>query len=1244
VLAQVAAFEWRYQRRSPVFWVGCLILFLLTFGATTAEQIQIGSIGFVHKNSPYAILQTMAVMGLFAVFTTVALVANAVVRDDETGFAPILRSTSIGKASYLGGRFLGATAAALAILATVPLAIWVGSLMPWVDPEKIGPNRAGDYLYALFAFALPTLLVTGAAFFAFATATRSMMWSYVCAVGFIVLDLIAAISLRDPAYDRITALLDPFGFAALNLATKYWTSTERNEHVPQLTGYLLANRVLWLAVAVVIYAVAYRAFRFTMRFERPRARTGDAGEEPAKGGRSRAARAARAHRAELEALAEHNPGAVRGVVAADARRNRYVVPDIPARTAATARAQWLALARVDMGFVFRSPAFFVLLGIGLLNSIGGMWLGGDYYGSPSYPVTRLMVETLDGSYTFFVILIAGFYAGELVWRDRERRIHEIIDAAPVPDWMHVAPKILAIVLVLLSSLLVGVLGGMFVQAAKGWLHFDLGAYLLWFVWPWFLKCVMVAVLAVFLQVLVPHKGIGWALMLLYLVSNVALQNVGFDHHLYRYASVSPVPLSDMNGMGRFWIGRTWFEVYWLAFAAILVLFSYVLWPRGEATMLRLRIRRMGQRMSAPWLAGLAGAGLVWLVAGAWIFYNTNVLNRYASSTTRDARAADLEKTLLKFEAVPQPRITDVTLSVQLWPDAARAVTSGRYTLVNRTAAPISSIYLQWGERLRLDAVELAGATVQQEWPGFHYRIYRLATPMQPGETRTLGFTTTLEERGFPNGSPERGVPNGMPLTGIVANGSFLNNFEITPNLGFARYELLQGRTKRREHGLPAELRPPGLEDDSARAFNELRRDSDWVTADITITTDADQTPIAPGRTVSDTVARVDGVARRTVRFRSDAPINHLFSIQSARYDIKRAVWHAPKGDVDLAVYYERGHEFNVDRMLAAMKASLALFSEKFSPYQFEQARILEFPYAPFAESFANTIPYSENIGFIQQLTDPEKIDVATYVTAHEIAHQWWAHQLLPSGQQGAPMLTETFAQYSALLVMERMYGRDHVRRFLKYELDRYLGSRGADPIEELPLNRVEDQPYIFYRKGALAMYWAKEVLGEEVLDRALQKLLAQYAFKAAPYPNTRDFLAILRAEAGPRHDALITDLFEKITLFDLKASNARATRRADGHYDLTFDVDAHKAYADGAGRETEAPMDELVEVGVFTAEPGRRQFQSSDVLVLEKRRIESGRAHVSLVVDRAPAWVGIDPYNKRIDRNSDDNLAKVTIE
>jgi aminopeptidase N len=329
-------------------------------------------------------------------------------------------------------------------------------------------------------------------------------------------------------------------------------------------------------------------------------------------------------------------------------------------------------------------------------------------------------------------------------------------------------------------------------------------------------------------------------------------------------------------------------------------------------------------------------------------------------------------------------------------------------------------------------------------------------------------------------------------------------------------------------------------------------------------------------------------------------------------------------------------------MLMAMKTSLELFSRAFAPYQFNQARILEFPaYETFAQSFANTMPYSEAIGFIVDAHDPEKIDLVTYVTAHEVGHQWWAHQLVGADKQGATMLAESFAQYSALLVMEQLYGREQVRRFLKYELDRYLRSRGGEVVEELPLARVENQPYIHYQKGTLAMYWLKEVVGEETVNRALARLLAAHAFKPAPYPSTLDFLRELRAQAGPQHDQLITDLFERITLVDVKTTAARAARRADGRYDVTLDVEARKLYADGKGKETEAALDEPFDIGVFAAEPGKKDFTAASVLWFERRPIRSGRQTLTVTVDREPRFAGVDPYNKRIDRNSDDNVKRV---
>jgi aminopeptidase N len=1194
MLRHIAAFEWRYQIKSPVFWVGCLIFFLLTFGSVASDQIQIGSRGNVHINAPFAILQTLSIMSLFTGFVVVAMVAGVVIRDDETGFAPILRSTRVGKWDYLVGRFAGAVAAALLVMAVIPLAIGVGVLMPWQDPEKIGPLRLSDYLLVLFAFGLPTLLITSAVFFALATATRSLTWTYVGAAAMVVLYIVMRSLLRDTRFDAVTSLLDPYGQAAISVATRYWTAAERNSQLPELSGALLANRLLWSGVGLAVFALTAWRFRFAQSAGSAAARTPADDESP------------------------------------PARRDATAALPAPRADAATRRAQVWALAKFDMAFVFRSPAFFVLMLVGLINAGAACWLAGELYGSPSYPVTRLMVDALNGAFTVMPILIAIYYGGDLVWRDRERRVHEIVDATAAPDWAHLAPKILAITGVLLATNVVAALTGAAVQLLKGFTAIDAAAYALWFVLPTTVAALLLAVLSVFVQVLVPQKFLGWAVMLLQLVASIALASAGFEHNLYNYAGTPPVPLSDMNRLGHFWIGQWWLLAYWLAFATILALLAYALWRRGATVALRPRWPQLKRRLRGPALALLVSATLAWLGLGAWVYVNTNVINRYVTAPQRERLAAEMEKALLPFEKLPHPRITAVTVDVQLYPRQTRALTRGRYTIDNPRGVPISELHVQWGERARLDGFELAGATLKQEWPQYHYRIYTLATPLLPGESREVAFRTTLEEHGFTNGAP---------LTRVVENGSFIDNTEITPNFGPQRDPYLKDRAKRRKHGLPPDLRPPKLEDDSARAFGPFRHDSDFVRADITLTTDADQTPIAPGQTVSDTTA--DG--RRTVHFVPDAPINHFYSIQSARYAIERDTWHGPQGDVALAVYYHPAHPYNVARMLEAMKLSLQMFSERFSPFQFKQARILEFPgYATFAQSFANTIPYSEAIGFIAHPSDASKIDMVTYVTAHEIGHQWWGHQLVPSDQQGATMLIETLAQYSALLVMEKLYGRDQIRRFLKYELDRYLRARGGEVVEELPLARVEDQPYIHYQKGSLAMYWLKEVVGEAVVDRALAKLLQQYAFKVPPYPNSRDFLAILRAEAGPQHDALITDLFERITLLDMKTTSATTRPLPDGRHELTLQIEAHKRYADGKGQETEAPLDEEIDVGAFTVEPGKAGFAADSVLALTRRRIVSGAQTVTLTLDKPAAWAGIDPYNKRIDRNSEDNLKAVT--
>ncbi|WP_309092143.1 M1 family aminopeptidase, partial [Phenylobacterium sp.] len=947
----------------------------------------------------------------------------------------------------------------------------------------------------------------------------------------------------------------------------------------------------WLGVALLVLAAAYPAFRFETRGAKARRKKADA-------------------------------------QAADA----YVPPagplPAPRFDGATARAQLVKRTRFEMAQVFKSPAYAVLLLLGLFNSVAGLAFGAELQGAALYPVTRWVIDTLNGAFSLIVIIIAIYYAGELVWREREGRTHEIVDSTAVPDWAFVVPKTLAIALVLLSTLVVSAAAGVTVQAVQGYTDFQLGKYLTWYILPYAVDWTLLAALAVFLQAISPHKFVGWGLMLIYLIATITLGQIGLDHNLYLYGGSPLVPLSDMNGQGDYWKFAAWFRAYWSAFAVVLLVLAYGLWRRGAETRLAPRLKRLPRRLMGP--AGLIGLAALAAFAGlgSYIFVNTNVWNEYRTAIDDEKYQAEYEKAFLKYEKLPQPSITDVVLNLVLDPHAPRLVTEGRYELVNDSTAPISQLHLRLDRDTRAEKIVLSRPAKLTAHDRFNYRIFTFDQPLQPGERATLTFTTLMHQKGFKN----RGN-----TTRLVDNGTFVNNFEFAPIVGMDRNNVLRDRAKRRKYGLPAELRPPKLEDMAAVNRNYLAN-ADWVNADITVTTVADQTPIAPGYRISDITK--DG--RRTVRYRTDAPVLNFFSVQSADYAIRK-VDH--KG-VELAIYYDAQHPWNVERMINALKLGLDYFQAEFGPYQFRQARILEFPaYASFAQAFANTMPYSESIGFVTDNTKPDKIDYVTYVTAHELGHQWWAHQLIGAEMQGATALSETLAQYSALMVMEKTYGQSAIRRFLKRELDQYLRSRGGELVEELPLIRVENQPYIHYQKGSLVMYLLRDRLGEAKVNAALRTLLQRHAFKGAPYPRSQDLVDALRAQAGNDAEAqrLITDLFEKITLYDLKTKTALARKRADGRYDVTLTLEAKKMYADGQGKETEASIArETFDVGVFTAEPGKPGFSAKDVAYFRLTPLKSGSQTVTVTVDRKPAFAGVDPYNKFIDRNSDDNAIRVT--
>jgi ABC-2 type transport system permease protein len=1199
MFSTIARFELRYQIGNPVFWVAAIMFFLLTFGATTAESIRLGSSGNIHINAPTAVAQVQLIMSLFFMFVTTAFVSNVVVRDDDSGFAGIIRATRVGKLPYMFGRFSGAfLGAALAFLA-VPLAIWIGTFMPWINPDLLGPNRLRDYAWGYFVVALPNLLITSAAFFGVACWTRSVTYSYLTAVLFMFVYFALNAMLRKWPDLASAAYFEPFGAIAFDLHTRYLTPIQANTQALELSGSMLGNRLVWLAISVLIVIVAVWRFRFA---------------EPGLGkGISR-----------RQAAREQKLAAIQPMVVARLLDN------------APERAGWHQLytrAMFEMKLVFKSPAFWVLFLVGSLNLFSTLNAAGRFYGVPMWPRTFAIVDVVLGNSMLITLLMAIYFAGEAVWRERERRFSEIVDATPLPNWVFLISKlagvagallVLCVAVVLVQSILF--------QLARGLTDIEFGQWLAWFAVPTALYIFQISVLAILAQAISPNKFVGWGLMLLYLIASTVFAGMGLDHPLLNYASVG-VRLSDMNGANYGGATAWWMRIYWTLVAVILIVVGHLMWRRGTAVTLKDQWRTLPARLRGKPAMVLSSSFVVTLVMTVFLYYNMNILNQRFDADEQERQAAQYEKEYSQYLGLPQPTLTDIKLDVDLQLTRRFAQFDGTYHFVNATTLPIETLHVRLlAPFVSLESMLVPGATLVHDDRKNRHRIYRFEQPLQPGATGTLSFRTVMHKRGLAS------LPSDRRFHELDAqpapNGAYLTSLGFAPALGMDRSNFLQGNVLRRKYGLGPELPTPPLEDETAlgKSYAGVER----VNTDITVTTDADQTLIATGALVSETVAS----GRRTARFVSPIPTLNFITIQSGRYAVKTA----EADGVQLSVYYFPKHPWNVDRMLEVMRDALDYYRRNFGPYQYSYARIIERPdYGGGANSAPGTVGYSEKAGFTMDLRDPQQLDFLAYVTAHELAHQYWFHQVMPGDVQGAEVLTETLSQYSAMMVMKHRYQPEQLRQFLKYELDFYLQGRRKEAAREQPLARVNKQGYIHYNKGSIVMYLIQDRLGEERVNEVLRGLIDRYRFKGAPYARSSDLVdGLLELARTPAERELILDLFYRITLYDLRVKQASVRRLADGQYETTIDIVGGKSYVDEDGNEAQAPLDEQIDVGVFTMRPDDRDFGSEHVLQMQRLSIRAGEQQVRLVTKDKPLYAGVDPYLTFIDRNSNDNVVRVS--
>jgi hypothetical protein len=774
-------------------------------------------------------------------------------------------------------------------------------------------------------------------------------------------------------------------------------------------------------------------------------------------------------------------------------------------------------------------------------------------------------------------------------------------------------RFFGIAMLILAYLAMQMVACIIIQVQMGYTNFEPALYLRAIFGLSLAEHLLFALLALSVHVIINQKYVGYLVLLgLWWFTQFA-NSTGIENHLLVFGSSPEWTYSDMAGFGASLIPWAWFKVYWVGWALLLYIVAMLIWVRGKEAGFKARVAQFRERLTTRSLAGLIAAGALIVVTGGFSFYNTSVLNETASDEERLGRWAKYEKTYGKYAALPAPELAGISLRADIEPQKRKATVKATYTLVNRTTRPINAIHLLPDDEVETSAAKLDRTSrLIVNDKDLYYQIYELDTPLQPGDSLHVSFDVVFNPRGFSNSGIDPSV---------TGNGTWFDGNDWLPAIGYERAREVANKVDRQEYGLPARLQVRNLGDSAATNSTSAKR----IAFDAIVSTDDGQTAVAPGELKRTWLEN----GRRYFHYVTNAPIRNDFGIYSARYAVGRAKWN----DVTIEVLHDPRHTTNVDRMLKSARASLEYLTSNFGPYPYKHLRFVEQKgQSMMLHASPINISFQEAFAGLNPDGDTRKFDLVYAVAAHEIAHMWWGNQLSPADVEGAPLLTESLAWFSAMNIVGKSLGDDHLQRLLDmmHEDSWTISSRAGEP-----LVRINSQ-FAAYRKGPFAMYALRQYIGEDAVNVALRRLLDRYKSGAPPLPTTRDFMVELKAVTPDSLQPLLSDLFEKNTWWEVEAKNVSASPLGStGKWRLDLDVVTRKVVVDVKGAETEVPMDDPVEIGIYRA--GGTTTRGVP-LHLAFHRLKAGAQKITIIVDAKPVLAGIDPRNLLIDADPANNM------
>jgi ABC-type transport system involved in multi-copper enzyme maturation permease subunit len=1188
--------EFAYQVRRISTWLYLAVLLVFTIAMNLLTTPGDG----VYPNNTFYITGINVIGGLIWLLMGAPIAGEAAARDVQTHMYPLIYTTPVTKLNYLSGRFLAAFMVNALLILSLSSGVLLSFYLPGLYQEGLLPFRPWAYLNVYFLIALPNVFIATALQFTFASLTHKVMTSYFASLLLAIFpQLIAMTTAKLFGNWDLLKLLDPVGVVGvLGSELGTWTPTEKNTRLILLEGMFLWNRILWLSIAVGWLLLTYHCFNFVNAVD------------------NNWWKRLLKKRPKIQAEGSSQTVILKAEAISVPKVYRYF-------GAATWLCQTLTIAWASFGKMARNALGLTLFCTVCVGSVVFCNRIMTQLEIPLIPTSQQLLGYLANPVgniaTPWVVipLLIMYFTGELVWVERDAGLSSIADAMPVSEWGSLTGKFLGLSLIVVAwmTMLMGV--GILMQLALGYDKLEIGLYLQVLFGIQLADYLLFALLALVIHVMVNQKYTGYLVVLLVFSFIAFPSTFHVEHSMLIFGRDPGWWYTDMRGFGSTLAPWLWFKLYWIAWGFLLAVAAKLFLARGREQNLKDRLRMARQRFtrSTAWFA-IGAAGLI-LTLGSFIFYNTNVLNKYLTGSDINERKAEYERRYGRYRNTLQPQLTATKLRIALFPDKKAVRIQGTYTLRNQEELPIDSIHV--GSVSGIAFVEVKfdrqadGVIIDKE---FNHQIYVLKQPLQPGDSLQLNFVVNYKQRGFVHKDA-----NAL----LVKNGTYFTNLDLLPSIGYQRIMELGDAALRKRNKLADRPDIPSLFDSKARK-KPFSRDNQ--TLETTISTVKDEVAVAPGHLQE----RWTEGDRRYFHYHTQAPIGSQYSILSANYALQESKWN----DVTISIYYHPNHGQNIDRMLRSLKASLEYYTEQFGPYPYGYITLAERAgNGGGATADAGIIYYGEQYALMKPDDSQNGFDLPYYILAHEIAHQWWGMaRLTPANVEGAGVLIEGLAVYSGMQVLEKNYGDGHLRKYLSFLHSFYEMPRSLATASLLQAN----ESFLYYRKGGLALYALSKYIGKDKVNAALRQLLQKHSSGALPLPTTLDLYHEIQKVTPDSLNYLLHDLFKANTYWRLKTMQLAAEQTKARTWQVTLKVKAQKVVVDSTGYENDVPMNDWLQVGIYEEGKGLDK-----PLHLKMHRIRSGEQTIKVTVPRRPERGGIDPNSLMIDLRLDDNMKDVKL-